>query len=201
MERRDWMGGPLVAEQARAAASWASNHIEAVLTSGLAAWQYPCDSPIEVVFAMWWAATTTAYEIGGVHPLEDGYGFSVQDWALVPQQRVEIDGVTYRLDFEIVNSNPGHQKLLSDAKLPRIAVELDGHEFHERSKEQVIHRDSRDRALQRAGWQVLHFSGSEVVRFPQRCVFEGLQAAHDLLNQYNERQDAAARRDRPGETT
>jgi hypothetical protein len=49
----------------------------------------------------------------------------------------------------------------------KIAVELDGHDFHERTKEQVKLRDRRDRVLQRHGWIVLHISGSELVREPQ----------------------------------
>jgi very-short-patch-repair endonuclease len=46
----------------------------------------------------------------------------------------------------------------------KIAVELDGYEFHERTREQVTLRDRRDRVLQRHGWIVLHISGSELVR-------------------------------------
>lgn len=52
---------------------------------------------------------------------------------------------------------------------PLVAVELDGHEFHERTKAQVASRNTRDADLQMAGWTVFHFSGSEVVRDPLTC--------------------------------
>ena len=51
-----------------------------------------------------------------------------------------------------------------------IAVELDGHDFHERTKEQVTYRNQRDRLLQAAGWAVFHFSGSELYRGQMECV-------------------------------
>ena len=52
----------------------------------------------------------------------------------------------------------------------KIAVEVDGHDFHERTREQVVARNQRDRDLQADGWTVLHFSGSEIHRQPEECV-------------------------------
>lgn len=49
-------------------------------------------------------------------------------------------------------------------------VELDGHEFHERSKRQAERDKSRDRRLQELGWKVLRFTGSEVWRAPEEAV-------------------------------
>lgn len=57
----------------------------------------------------------------------------------------------------------------------RILVELDGHDFHEKTKEQVTYRNQRDRDLQMEGWKVLHYSGSELHRNP-------VQAAQDAYN-------------------
>ncbi len=94
-------------------------------------------SPIEAIFWMWWV-TLESIEPGG-----NGFPFS-----LLPQH--EIEDSKYRLDFAI----PEHM----------IAVELDGHEFHEKTKEQVTYRNQRDRHLQAAGWTVFHFSGSELYR-------------------------------------
>lgn len=50
-----------------------------------------------------------------------------------------------------------------------IAVELDGHDFHERTRAQSERDKSRDRALQRAGWLALRFTGSEVHRNVKGC--------------------------------
>ena len=44
----------------------------------------------------------------------------------------------------------------------RIIVELDGHEFHERTKAQAAHDKRRDRRFVAAGWKVLRYTGSEV---------------------------------------
>jgi very-short-patch-repair endonuclease len=54
----------------------------------------------------------------------------------------------------------------------RVAVELDGHDFHERTKEQASKDKSRDRILVAHGWQVLRFTGSEVYADAERCVTE-----------------------------
>jgi very-short-patch-repair endonuclease len=50
-----------------------------------------------------------------------------------------------------------------------IAVECDGHAFHERTKEQAGRDKSRDRALQTAGLRVFRFTGSEIWRDPIKC--------------------------------
>jgi very-short-patch-repair endonuclease len=53
-----------------------------------------------------------------------------------------------------------------------VAIELDGHEFHERSKAQASKDKSNDRKIQEAGWLVLRFTGSEIWRDPFACVDE-----------------------------
>lgn len=44
----------------------------------------------------------------------------------------------------------------------RVALEADGHDFHEKSTQQVAHDRRRDRALQLRGWYVARFTGSEI---------------------------------------
>jgi len=82
-----------------------------------------------------------------------------KDWLLMCQHPFE----QYRLDFAIV-SNAG-----------KIAVECDGHEYHERTREQAMHDRSRDRKCQLAGWKVLRFTGSEIHRDVRVCVKQVLQ--------------------------
>lgn len=45
-----------------------------------------------------------------------------------------------------------------------VCVELDGHEFHDRSERERRYEKRRDRHLVASGHQVLHFTGSEVVK-------------------------------------
>jgi very-short-patch-repair endonuclease len=63
----------------------------------------------------------------------------------------------------------------------RIAIELDGHDFHERTREQVIHRNKRDRDLQADGWLVWHVSGSEFNSSPESVVREIYDRASNLF--------------------
>jgi very-short-patch-repair endonuclease len=54
----------------------------------------------------------------------------------------------------------------------RVVVELDGHDFHERTKEQAAHDKKRDRWMQTEGIRVLRFTGSEVYNDPFGCVLQ-----------------------------
>jgi very-short-patch-repair endonuclease len=51
----------------------------------------------------------------------------------------------------------------------KLVVECDGHDFHERTKEQVARDKARDRAIVSAGYDVFRFSGSEIWRDPLGC--------------------------------
>lgn len=55
---------------------------------------------------------------------------------------------------------------------PCIAIECDGHDYHERTKEQAARDKSRDRQLLRDGWLVMRFTGSEIYNYPRECVAE-----------------------------
>lgn len=106
------------------------------------------DSPLELAFAAWWYA------------LDSG------EFNLVPQAEVSIGGDLFRLDFYITKPELGQTP---DPK-EGIVVELDGHEFHERTREQVDRRNYRDRKLGELGFSVLHFSGSEFNRDPEGVI-------------------------------
>lgn len=89
------------------------------------------------------------------------YCDAIVSFWLVPQWPILVDGNSYRLDFAVFPD--------SDTKCPPFAIELDGHDFHERTKAQAARDRSRDRALSKAGWRVLRFTGSELWRDPTRC--------------------------------
>lgn len=71
----------------------------------------------------------------------------------------------YRVDFALMCHGEDQ---------PGIAIELDGHAFHERTKEQAQRDKSRDRVIQADGWHMLRFTGSEVWSDPAKCVSEVL---------------------------
>jgi hypothetical protein len=50
-----------------------------------------------------------------------------------------------------------------------IAVECDGHDFHEKTKEQAARDKRRDRDVQMMGHLVMRFTGSEIYRDPWKA--------------------------------
>lgn len=54
--------------------------------------------------------------------------------------------------------------------LAGIVVECDGHQWHERTKEQAAKDKSRDRDLLAAGFPVVRFTGSEIFKGANDCV-------------------------------
>jgi very-short-patch-repair endonuclease len=117
----------------------------------------PLESPAEAVFAVAFA----------FHQL---YG---REFALRRQVSIEANGQPYRFDFVV---NAWRHEPLRLQQLP-LAVEIDGHAFHEKTREQVERRNRRDRDVQVAGFTVMHFSYSELIRDPMGCAESVVQAA------------------------
>jgi very-short-patch-repair endonuclease len=70
----------------------------------------------------------------------------------------------YRVDFMVTVKNFD--------KVERVAIECDGHNFHEKTKEQAAHDKKRDRYLVADGITVLRFTGSEIYADPWACCKE-----------------------------
>lgn len=82
---------------------------------------------------------------------------------VTPQVEIAAFGKKYRADF-----------LIGNAEVPdlRLVVEVDGHDFHERTKEQAARDRSRDRAMLAEGLHVMRFTGSEIWNRPGECARE-----------------------------
>jgi very-short-patch-repair endonuclease len=84
----------------------------------------------------------------------------------------------YRVDF-IIEQGWGNEWV-------RVVVECDGHDFHEKTKEQARRDKARDRYMQTFGLSVLRFTGSEIHGDPHGSaeqVHEFILARqHDRLN-------------------
>jgi len=81
---------------------------------------------------------------------------------LIPQYPVndQLENVNYRIDFALFWPR-------TDGKGDiRIAIECDGHDFHEKTKEQAQRDKKKDRYLQRQGWIVARYTGSEIDKDP-----------------------------------
>jgi hypothetical protein len=110
-----------------------------------------------------------------MEPAADGFPHcvAIRAWEsraaafLFAQHPATLEGKDYRFDFVVLTFDTA-------GNIISIIVEVDGHDFHERTKEQAQRDKSRDRSAQREGWHVLRFTGSEVFRDAARCVDEVL---------------------------
>lgn len=118
-----------------------------------------CESPIERMLAY-------ALENANLHMMHI-YNPDVELNDYSNQAEVICGESKYRVDFLItVDYHKLNQRKY-------FVIECDGHDFHEKTKEQVIKNNNRDRDLINAGYVVLHFSGSEIYKKrPWVCVNE-----------------------------
>jgi very-short-patch-repair endonuclease len=106
-------------------------------------------SPIEQIFIMEWEF---------LHAL-DPIPFTLE-----PQYKVPVGDRVYKVDFLVSREGSSF----------KLGVELDGHEFHEKSAAQLRGDKARERQIIRQGITVLRFSGSEIVRSCRACATEVL---------------------------
>ena len=128
-----------------------------------------CESPIEKMLMV---------EIVGVHHADSllycelfilgRYSDAVIDMPgayVFPQ--AQVDG--YRIDFLVVaNWSDGRRYYV---------VECDGHDYHERTKQQASHDKKRDRHFTLKGWNVLRYTGPDIWRDARSIAYEILNAA------------------------
>lgn len=123
-------------------------------------------SPIEQMF---YAAVRSLCAIHGIQVNPDpefgptgGVYFPRALWL-----REQVTVERYRVDFMVVFGD-------DDDAGPRVAVELDGHQFHDKDKKQRSYEKARDRYLTKVGYTVFHYTGSDVVSDPVRVAREVL---------------------------
>lgn len=124
-----------------------------------------CESPIEEVLAVWLlyrlrfdfelahCQVFFGEALSKIWPLEftgDGIGI---------YQQASVD--RYRVDFLICG--------VVGEKVAWVVVECDGHDFHERTKEQAKRDRSRDRWMTLHDITVLRFTGAEIYENAESC--------------------------------
>jgi REase_MTES_1575 len=148
-----------------------------------------CGSPIEQLFLV--SLCSACEDTEGVHFGEyamQKYVYSTTARSVIPfdeddvivcnhdasfvvaqQHHVKHESRIARLDFAAVSVG-----IVSNDTPPvvaaSVAIELDGHDWHERTKEQAASDKSRDRALAKLGWHTLRFTGHEVYADASACV-------------------------------
>jgi hypothetical protein len=149
-----------------------------------------CESPLEQVFLVKFVEDLQAVPIfvDDLHFM--GYPkpgpFSERFRARIyPQRTLEIQGSRYRADFLItLERDEWESGPYPDPTLHcQIVVEVDGHEFHERTKEQAQKDKSRDRQMQQVGYMVFRYTGSEIYNDVASSVSEVMQCLWDKIDQ------------------
>lgn len=84
-----------------------------------------------------------------------------QDW----EYHIQWPVLTYIADFVIITPRS------------RVVIECDGHDYHERTKQQAARDRSRDRAMTEVGWRVMRFTGSEIWANPFACAKQAIDLA------------------------
>lgn len=113
---------------------------------------------------------------------------------LWPQYQDKSTG-KYRLDFNadfvsvLINSNAGNrysEEAICKVDHPRLGIEIDGHIWHEKTKEQAQHDKKRERFLISKGWKILRFTGSEVYKDPAKCLDETIRIGESMAGSWYE---------------
>lgn len=146
-----------------------------------------CESPIEAIM-FWefvhifkletvepqpgWGNKGTVFTLCPQSDEDGNYIFPSQlvgkiDYLSVYVQNVVVaEGKLYRPDFEIQVWNAKIEKAID------FIIEVDGHDFHEKTKVQAARDKKRDRLLQKVGYRIMHFTGSEVYKDSLAVTFE-----------------------------
>lgn len=116
-----------------------------------------CESPIEQLLAleMEYIKITNVHEF---NPFVDVIGIE-------KQKEIICENKKYRVDFYIPVTYKNQEN-------KAFIIECDGHEFHQKTKGQVEKDNERTRNLQKAGYEIIRFSGTEIWHKPYQCACE-----------------------------
>jgi very-short-patch-repair endonuclease len=125
-----------------------------------------CESPIEKLLAIHLAQ----FEDIEIHEfLEYDKDARIK---VETQKEIKCLKNMYRVDILITVRFQGKYHLF--------AIECDGHDFHEKTKEQARNDRKRERDLMVEGIHVIRFTGSEIYEDPLRCANDVRKIIHKL---------------------
>jgi len=134
------------------------------------------ESPIEKLFGA--AATLSIETIYRGFDYEIGGGITFDEAEKRLNKNKGKDGILFsqvmidqfRVDFLLLHRS-------GVAGNAGFVIECDGHEFHEKTKEQAARDKARDRSISSRSLQIMRFTGSEIWRDPFGCVFQVFSVA------------------------
>jgi very-short-patch-repair endonuclease len=103
------------------------------------------------------------------------FWYNANRYELTPQHIDMSMSKRYRADFVL-------DVFYYDKMLCQIVLEIDGHDYHNLTKEQAQRDRTRDREFARNGYVVLRFTGSEAFVKPVECWQEILDISIHLLS-------------------
>jgi very-short-patch-repair endonuclease len=89
----------------------------------------------------------------------------------------EVEGRDYQ---ERSGKKGEHQEVIE----PQVVIEVDGHDYHEKTKEQAKRDKQRDRAFTSASYEVMRFTGSELHENASAKVMEIDQRLDELCREH-----------------
>lgn len=136
-----------------------------------------CESPIEEFLLFEMIKQKEEIETDKRDFLVSGENCSI---IIEPQSSISIGSDSYRLDFEVI---------LNDQKVDiihKFAIECDGYEFHEKTKEQASYDRKRERRLMSDGYHVIRFTGSEIYQSPTKCATDVFKIMCKITDKYRD---------------
>lgn len=122
-----------------------------------------CQSPIEVILLY-------AIEILNIHLCADIY----VDY--IPQHEIIANGKKRIMDICAMQTDDCYNHIK-----PLFFIECDGFEYHAGTKENFTNTTQKDREIAIAGYEVLHFSGSEIFNNPFNCAYQVINFAKEKI--------------------
>lgn len=128
------------------------------------------ESPIEQAFYIAIQAIKKMNDIPDFdeHQKDEFYGLGVY-----PQSKIGNYRVDFLLCYASKESRINPKK--ENTKMKQVIVECDSRQFHDRSEEERSYEKKRDRYLQKEGFKVFRFTGSDILKNP-------FSVAHEVLH-------------------
>lgn len=140
------------------------------------------ESPIESM--MLWALILVA--------IEDGFGLEVlADYGRVlAMEPTSVPAVLFLSTQHPVGEPPGRYRVDIAAHVEdeetgtraTLFIECDGHDYHERTKEQAMRDRKRDRYFQTSDLPLLRFTGTEIHKDAPGCARQAVEEVERLMN-------------------
>lgn len=105
------------------------------------------------------------------------------------QYKIITDKNRYKVDFYVTGLQEytleKDEGTFIQTRGVNLCIECDGHDFHEKTKEQVKRDKQRERNLVKKGYKIIRFTGSEIYQDAKKCALETLRILNDLIDKEN----------------